>query len=346
MRTETREPRRLTIPWLAVISCLLVARPAVGLEWEIEVVHDGKAFSEMSDRSLRLDTQGRPHIAYGEDHLYYAFHDGAAWQCEVADPSGDVGQYASLGLDGSGLPHVSYLDFTNGDLKYAYRDASGWHTVTVDDEGFVGLYTSLALDGSDYPHISYQGTYDLKHAYRDASGWHTETVDEVEHDGARFTSLALDASGTPHISYCAVDEYLWDYHVKYAYHDAAGWHTETVDTAGKCDYEYDDQHTSLALDGTGDPHISYFHYKNHELRHAYRDASGWHTEAVESPCGPVAWASLVLDGSGWPHIGYCATLRAGTPKRWLQQLERCIRHFPWTAKPTPTSATWTGGRAI
>ena len=179
-------------------------------EWVIECADCPHLFPNMTNRSLRLDSAGRPHIAYGGDHLYYAWHDGEHWHQEIADDSPRVGEYASLALDGDGYPHISYHDRTNGDLKYAYLDASGWHTLTVDSQGVIGYtyYNSLALDEAGYPHISYcfiqnvNYTYDsdLKYAFQDAIGWHTQTVDWVGFVGIN-SSLAVDRDGYPHISY-------------------------------------------------------------------------------------------------------------------------------------------------
>jgi hypothetical protein len=160
--------RRTALP-LCLLATVVLPGPvqavvAQSSGWEIEVVDDGKLFSWMTDRSLRLDAQGDPHIAYGQDHLYYAVHDGVAWHYEVADPSNGVGACASIALDGSGCPRISYSG--SDDLKYAYRDALGWHLEAVDTTGTVGSYTSLTLDASGYPHISrrYHTNNDPKYA--------------------------------------------------------------------------------------------------------------------------------------------------------------------------------------
>ena len=149
-------------------------RPAQATQsdWTIECVDCPQWIQYMTDRSLALDGDGHPHIAYGAYHLYYAYYDGSAWHYETPDPSFGVGWYAALALDGSDYPHISYYDYTNGDLKYAYQDAAGWHIETVDSAGNVGQYTSIALDGSGYPHISYYDytNGDLKYAHQDASG--------------------------------------------------------------------------------------------------------------------------------------------------------------------------------
>jgi hypothetical protein len=44
--------------------------------WLTECVDCPKYFTNMTDRSLRLDAAGHPRNAYGADYLYYAWHDG------------------------------------------------------------------------------------------------------------------------------------------------------------------------------------------------------------------------------------------------------------------------------
>ena len=68
------------------------ATPAAADGWVIECADCPKKFLGMTDRSLRLDAAGHPHIAHGSDHLYYAWHDGADWHYETVDDSSGVGQ--------------------------------------------------------------------------------------------------------------------------------------------------------------------------------------------------------------------------------------------------------------
>jgi hypothetical protein len=226
------------------------------------------------------------------------------WQIVVVDSAGDVGRDTDLSLDESGQPHISYYDKTNGDLKYAYLNSSGWHLETVDSEGIVGSYTSLALDGDGYPHISYHGGDGLRRAYKDVSGWHTEVVAA----GGEHTSLALSEEGYAYISYCA------DSSLYCAYEDVAGWSTDTVDVASAYTYG-----SSLTLDVGGNPHIGYEAGLPDYIgwgcaKYAYKDASGWHIEMVDSVggvhSGAGAATSLALDAAGRPHISGEAGLGA------------------------------------
>jgi hypothetical protein len=272
--------------------------------WQTARVDAPKLFREMGARSLALDAAGYPHIAYGEDSLYYAWQDGTAWHYDVVDaPTEMVGWDTSLALDTLGRPHISYCDLTRGDLKYAYYDGSFWHVEVVDSLGDVGHHTSLVLDTLGFPHISYydQGNGDLKYARWDGSAWRIETVDSAN-DVGKYTSLALDSAGRPHISYCLFDRvHLTCTDLKYAYHDGSTWMIQAVDSGGMGRY------TSLVLDAQDRPRISYSEYQTYypgnALRYAFYDGTAWQIETVDQ--GSVGWySSLVLDMAGRPHIGY------------------------------------------
>jgi len=82
-------------------------------------------------------------------------------------------------------------------------------------------------------------------------------------------------------------------------HALAGgsWHIETVDSAG-----YVGWYTSIALDSSGHPHISYLSIPG-DLKYAYYDGT-WHIETVDKTGNVGLHTSIALDSSGHPHISY------------------------------------------
>ena len=62
--------------------------------------------------------------------------------------------------------------------------------------------------------------------------------------------------------------------------------------------------TSLALDASGRPHISYLDSTNKDLKYAFYDGSGWQIQTVDSAGEVGEHNSLALDASGQPHISY------------------------------------------
>ncbi|HEY52036.1 MAG TPA: hypothetical protein G4N94_01090 [Caldilineae bacterium] len=336
--------QRILALMLALVLLFLILGINVGADgvghWETEFVDRPHQFQNRSNRSLQVDENGMVHLAYGQNHLFYARSDGETWQYEIVDESDRVGEFAALALDADNRPHVSYFDGVNADLKYAVETDVGWSVETVDSEGEVGWHTTIAIDVEGHPHISYYDRTNgwVKYAYQDAWGWHIDQVDQIDVDYYyQGTSLALDAQGNPYISYRgSIDRRL-----KYAFKDQEGvWQTQSVDTgtgggtaiaiasdgnihisytAGEglkhatlsetgWQFEIVDTewrgHNSLILDDEDRPHVSYASDSD-ALKYARRDASGWHIETIDQQGNGVGWRNTIdLDDNGAIHIAY------------------------------------------
>ena len=82
--------------------------------------------------------------------------------------------------------------------------------------------------------------------------------------------------------------------------DAGTWSRETVDDTTRC-YYYE---TSLALDDSWTPHVSYYDSEGYRIRYAQRTASGWDTTTVASGVSSHSLQALALDSLGRPRICY------------------------------------------
>jgi len=109
--------------------------------------------------------------------------------------------------------------------------------------------------------------------------------------------MALDESDRPHISYYGNGP------LRYAYYNGMTWIIEIVDTqVGDAIY------TSIELDSTGYPHISYFDpagapgYSG--LKYARKTGEGWEITRVDTTMNTGWFSSLALDSTDRPHIAY------------------------------------------
>ena len=241
---------------------------------------DGGAWS-----SLALDASGNPVVSYSDAgpvynqnlkvmHCNDANCAGGDESITWVDTAGVYFSWISLALDASGNPVASYMHNWNpSQLKVLHcgnpNCTSGNSITWADTIGDVGWCTSLALDASGFPVVSYHEgvtNNDLKVMHCNdancAGGNESITSPDTAGGVGAYTSLALDASGNPVVSYCdATNGDLKVMHCNDANCAGGNESMTSPDTAGDvCWY------TSLALDASGNPVVSYYDATNGDLK--------------------------------------------------------------------------------
>ncbi len=126
----------------------------------------------------------------------------------ILDDDTNVGQWSSIGVDSDGIPHVSYYDGGNADLKYVKVDAACLSnppaTCTqriLDSAGQVGSDSSMAVDSAGIPHIVYFDATNRYLKYVKLDGLSSPRTIHNRLAVGRYTAIALDPDGAPHITY-------------------------------------------------------------------------------------------------------------------------------------------------
>jgi len=236
-------------------------------------------FDYGTDADIVLDSNNLPRISYYKDyHLWYAQKlANGNWLKEAVDTTSPITGYdSSIALDSGGNPHISYCDYTYGDVRYAKKIGSSWTSELVQESSNVNRwrYTSLVLDSTNSPHISYYDTFynDLRYAKKIGGSWNNQVVDS-SHCGGYETSIDVGSNDYPHITY--YDGTSQD--LRYIKGTGSSWTTPViVDSAGDVG-----RWSALKLDSTNRPHISYQDRTNEKLKYATFIGS-WQTESVDT----------------------------------------------------------------
>ena len=267
--------------------------------WQFSLVE--KAIDTGVHPSLKLSRDELPYATFwGLPSVKYARQtvDGnwlVDW-VEVHEYGDWTGWYTSLALGEDDVPHVSYYDWLQYDLKYATIKNNKWETKVVDKLGDVGGYTSIVLDDSEQPLIAYYDftNQDLKLAWQTGKRWHTRALDDVG-EVELYPSLARSADGQIYLSYISDNGAS----LRVAHFDGDQWTIETIDQGGNYF-----KATSLALDSKGRPHVAFYDGKHKALRYAYQTGAGWAVSSVNVDGNYGMGASLVMDSQDRPHISF------------------------------------------
>lgn len=232
----------------------------------------------------------------------------ATWDIFVVDgsPSFRFMTDRSLAFKHDDTPCVAF----GGDhLYYSCWNATDkkWDTEVVDADSLVGSYAALAFDANSRPFISYyDAAYgNLKMAYNYGAGWVKLVVD---------TNPLLP---TGPVTVAPEEEIISP--------ELQALH-ELVDSIFTTDLQYDapkqsevaaliedsigvGKHTSIAIDGIGGVHISYYDEDYRDLKYAYWNGLIWMIETVDSYAdqgGVGTYTSIAVDMYMKPHIAYMA----------------------------------------
>ncbi|MDP3564814.1 MAG: hypothetical protein Q8R70_10030 [Methanoregula sp.] len=182
-----------------------------------------------------------------------------------------------------------------------------WDKDIVDNsmgDNTTTLRPSLVWGKDGNPHISYyDGKGLIRHAVMKDGVWKVEAVARTA--GTMSTSMALDATGNPAVVF---GDGLHFGNLMYASPSSSGWSTRRVDN-GDSSLGNVGQHSSLAFDPAGVPHIAY-NNGNHfaTMQYATRNATSWDLTVVDSGSnflGDTGYdPSMVMDPAGRPYIAY------------------------------------------
>jgi hypothetical protein len=214
------------------------------------------------------------------------------------------------------------------DLHYTYFDGNDWTDETLLGSSGSGtnwgVHSSIALDSRDYPQISHAYYYRertneggviyineemvLRMEFFNGSSWDQYHYSSLgwEYQGMDgfYSSIAIDSNGAAHISFAGA--YFNDQGNRLSYwkYDDGQWDgTMDIHETSSNDFgAYTGMYTSVAVDSSDAPHISYV--ADGILKYAYNDGTEWHIQTVDDR-GWFGWySSLALDSQDQPHIAY------------------------------------------
>jgi hypothetical protein len=281
---RSKMPPRFWLP-------LLVAILALALGWQVPRALAAYTITRVDtnsigyDSSVEVNSTGNPVISY---HQRSSASLKLAVCSDITCGSGPVatttvvsgfgGTNNSLELNGD-KPVISYWhNFGWLGLVLCHDSLCSSKTNKILDQGFVADYNSLTLTAQGYPVISYNKSNDtaLKIAVCLDALCNSTNIITADNSGTvgRFNSVGINGLGNPVVSYYHEDYYDSQNRMKRVLKVAAcnnptcstGVISSTVDFDDAAFISDIGAHTSLAINGLGNPVISYIDFWQGDLK--------------------------------------------------------------------------------
>jgi hypothetical protein len=254
--------------------------------------------------TMLLDSYDNAHISYydySNGNLKYATSKWNRWNVEIIDDAGDVGMFSSITLDKADRPYFLYYDVTNNQLKYARLNMWDVQSIALVSALVEPGRPNLGIGPSGLPHVTYGGMQ-LNYVVHDGNDWNTYVVDSSNANMGWYASLAVDDKPWAYISY--YDALNGDLRFTRVLDEGftqgySGLAFDLLDSAGDVG-----KFTSIALDGSGRPHIAYFDESSDNLKYAFWTGGGWAVEIVDANGNVGPYPYLAIAPGGQPAIAY------------------------------------------
>lgn len=264
--------------------------------------------------SIAVDSYKDVHIAYMSekyDDLKYAYKRGGTWRLDTVDgATSNVGTFASIALQEvlvssvlTPIPNISYLDFSNYNLKFARMNVDkSWSKSSLDSTDRVGLFTSIAMDPDGKIWISYYDSSNgnLKYARYASGSWSVKTIYSDGNIGL-YTSIAIDSNYLPGIIFGdALNNTL-----HYTHLTDGKWIANSLGVGSISDVGL---YSSLALSYFGQPYIAYRDETAGMLKLAYNTSGdwegGWNTNVITNTIHAGTYSSISMFSPYVPWVAF------------------------------------------
>lgn len=267
--------------------------------WNVAQVANGAGWFVGDFSSVAIDSQGKVHITHYNTNTYnyyYTNNTSGNWSTLLVNVAGYIGEYTSIAVDSNSRAHIACFEREGANLKLVTNQA-GWASQTIDATGSTPI--GIAIDSNGNDHISYYNNYTPRYATNASGSWVSQPVDPTDVSG-RDSSITIDTGNHAHIAFRGSDSVNWS--LKYATNATGSWVMEIADLQpGLTLGEY----TSIAIDSTNAPHISYHDTTNGDLKYATKPSGGsWAVSVVDSAGVVGMYTSVAVDSVSTVHVSY------------------------------------------